>query len=175
MGAARFIGAAALVAAAARALILLGPPASHYGYYDAMRGELYDFAATFRAAANATYGEPVHAIADAAGRRALAARGVGENDARLPGQWPPSVYEAKEYAMAWHPPNVGVPRFYVEQLRRVVREWRAEQRASAQGLTSCESGTPPNGILDIEGDEDDDDPPYSEGAPAALDMTKLSA
>ena len=107
--------------------------------------------------------------------RALAARGVGENDARLPGQWPPSVYEAKEYAMAWHPPNVGVPRFYVEQLRRVVREWRAEQRASAQGLTSCESGTPPNGILDIEGDEDDDDPPYSEGAPAALDMTKLSA
>ena len=70
------LGLAPLVATA-RALILLGPPASHYGYYNDMRGALYDFTRTFRDAANATR-EPLYAIADAEGRRELTARGVDE-------------------------------------------------------------------------------------------------
>ena len=65
--------------ACCEALILLSPPAHHYGYYDSKRSAIYSFVNTFFEAA-AGAGEQLYVIADNRTRRDLSAE-YGLNDA----------------------------------------------------------------------------------------------
>ena len=66
-----------LLLRATEALILLGPPADHYDYYDSKHDPLFDFTATFLAAANGTAGGGL-AVVDGRGASSLARRGARE-------------------------------------------------------------------------------------------------
>lgn len=65
--------------ACCEALILLSPPAYHYGYYDSKRSAIYSFVNTFFEAA-AGAGEQLYVVADNRTRRDLSEE-YGLNDA----------------------------------------------------------------------------------------------